>query len=197
MIPRVFFKRFFSLLAGCLGLQVLGACASRDREHTMLISVPDQAMLVLNRGEPIARYPVSTSKFGLGDRPNSFATPTGRLQVAKKIGDGAPLGAVFKDRKPTGEILPPNAPGRDPIVTRILWLDGLEPGNASSFSRHIYIHGTPEEKNIGRPVSYGCIRMKSSDVVALYNRVGVGAEVLVSDKPLEKLYADYRQGMSR
>lgn len=173
-------------------LQVLSACASVDRDHAMLVSVPDQSMLLLERGQPVAQFPVSTSKFGVGDRPNSYATPSGRMQVAKKIGDGAPLGTVFKDRKPTGEILPANAPGRDPIVTRILWLKGLEDRNAGAFARYIYIHGTPEEKKIGQPASYGCIRMRSSDVVALYDQVGIGAEVVVSDQPLRKLYAEYR-----
>ena len=86
----------------------------------------------------------------------------------------------FKDRKPTGEIVPVNAPGRDPIVTRILWLKGLERQNANAFERMIYIHGTPEEARLGTPASYGCIRMRSVDVIALFNTVGRGARVIVS-----------------
>jgi lipoprotein-anchoring transpeptidase ErfK/SrfK len=101
----------------------------------------------------------------------------GRLQIAKKIGAGAPVGAVFKNRKPTGEVLVPDAPGRDPIVTRILWLKGLEPQNADAYHRYIYIHGTPEERNIGKPASFGCIRMRSADIVRLFATVGVGAKV--------------------
>jgi hypothetical protein len=97
--------------------------------------------------------------------------------VTKKIGYGLPEGAVFKSRRFTGEVLPVNAPGRDPIVTRILWLDGRESHNRNSFGRFIYIHGTPEERNIGLPVSYGCIRMRSRDVVSLFDRVGLGARV--------------------
>jgi lipoprotein-anchoring transpeptidase ErfK/SrfK len=84
---------------------------------------------------------------------------------------------VFKDRKPTGEILTPNAPGRDPIVTRILWLKGLEAQNHNAFGRYIYIHGTPVENQIGKPASYGCIRMRSQDVVQLFTTVGVGTSV--------------------
>jgi hypothetical protein len=97
--------------------------------------------------------------------------------VTKKIGHGLPHGAVFKSRRFTGEVLPVDAPGRDPIVTRILWLDGKESHNRNSFGRFIYIHGTPEERNIGLPVSYGCIRMRSRDVVSLFDRVGLGARV--------------------
>ncbi|MGV3533190.1 MAG: L,D-transpeptidase family protein, partial [Chthoniobacteraceae bacterium] len=88
----------------------------------IVVSVPDQKMVILQNGLRVAQYPVSTSKFGVGDRPRSFATPLGTLQVASKVGQNAPLGAVFKGRRYTGEILKPNAPGRDPIVTRILHL---------------------------------------------------------------------------
>src|SRR5262249_9125720 len=124
------------------------------------------------------------SRFGLGDRRGSRFTPLGKLQIAQKIGDNAPSGAVFKDRHRTGEIVAPNSAGRDPIVTRILWLRGLEAQNANAFSRDIYIHGTPEERLIGTPASYGCIRMRSSDVIQLYNIVGVGAAVVIVDTSL-------------
>src|SRR5439155_15164173 len=105
----------------------------------------------------------------------------------EKIGDDAPPGAVFKDRRRTGEIVAPDSPGRDPIVTRILWLRGSEPQNANAFARDIYIHGTPEERNIGLPVSYGCIRMRSGDIINLYEIVGRGAEVAIVDAPLASL----------
>jgi len=120
----------------------------------------------------------------LGDYLRSSRTPLGELEVAKKIGDNAPLGAVFKDRVRTGEIVAPNSPGRDPIVTRILWLRGREAQNANAFGRYIYIHGTPQECLIGMPASYGCIRMRSTDVVQLYSIVGVGAAVTIVDVPL-------------
>jgi lipoprotein-anchoring transpeptidase ErfK/SrfK len=132
----------------------------------------------------MAVYPVSTSKFGLGDWPGSYRTPLGRLEIAKKIGDQAPSGAVFKDRRRTGEIVAPDSPGRDPIVTRILWLRGREAQNGNAFDRNIYIHGTPEERNIGLPASYGCIRMRSSDIINLYEIVGWGAEVTIVDESL-------------
>jgi hypothetical protein len=164
----------------------LSSCAAPDRTHRIVISTRDQKMALLEHEKPIAVYPVSTSKFGLGDGLNTCRTPLGQLEVAQKIGDGAPLGSVFKDRRRTGEVIPVNAPGRDPIVTRILWLRGLESQNANAFGRTIYIHGTPEERNIGRPVSYGCIRMRSTDVIALYDIVGRGAQVSIVNEPLEQ-----------
>lgn len=137
-------------------------------------------MLVFEHGAEIARYDVSTSKFGLGDRPGSYATPLGAMQVAQKIGAGQPSGMKFKSRRPTGEIVQPNAPGRDPIVSRILWLRGLEGQNRQAYNRGIYIHGTAEEYTIGTPASYGCIRMRSRDVISLFNKVEVGARVEVT-----------------
>jgi len=159
-------------------------CTQVDNRHVMHISVADQKMLVTERGQPVATFPISTSKFGLSSRPGSYGTPLGQHRVLKKIGHGLPPGAVFKSRRFTGEVLSVNAPGRDPIVTRILWLNGKEGHNRNSFDRYIYIHGTPEERNIGSPVSYGCIRMRSSDVIALFDRVGVGARVDIFREPL-------------
>jgi lipoprotein-anchoring transpeptidase ErfK/SrfK len=151
---------------------------------SVVVSVPDQTLAVINDGVVIARYPVSTSKFGLGDRAGTYATPLGTMAVASKIGANAPLGAVFKNRRMTGEVLKPNAPGRDPIVTRILWLRGLEKTNAHAYGRNIYIHGTPEERFIGRPASYGCIRMRSGDVAQLFNAIPVGARIEVANARL-------------
>ena len=162
----------------------LASCAAPDTQHHIVISTRDQKLAVLDRGNLLATYLVSTSKFGLGDRPGSRFTPLGQLQIAEKIGDNAPPGAVFKDRRRTGEIVLANSPGRDPIVTRILWLRGRESQNANAFGRDIYIHGTPEERLIGRPASYGCVRMRSTDIVQLYNIVGVGAAVTIVDTPL-------------
>jgi len=144
-------------------------------------------MALLEDGAPLATYPVSTSKFGLGDLPGTSWTPLGKLEIARKIGAGAPSGAAFKDRRWTGEIVPPDAPGRDIIVTRILWLKGEEAQNARAYSRYIYIHGTPEERNIGLPVSYGCVRMRSRDVIELFDIVGTGAQVEIENAPLESL----------
>jgi lipoprotein-anchoring transpeptidase ErfK/SrfK len=167
---------------------ILAGCTQFDNRHIMHVSVADQKMVVTDGGQPVAVYPISTSKFGLSSAPGSYATPLGKHRVAKKIGDGLPQGAVFKSRRFTGEVLPVDAPGRDPIVTRILWLDGQEPNNRNSFERFIYIHGTPEERNIGLPVSYGCIRMRSQDVIALYDRVGVGARVDIFREPMAQRF---------
>ena len=144
---------------------------------SVVVSVPDQTLALIDDGVVVARFPVSTSKFGLGDSAGSYATPLGSMAIASKIGANAPLGAVFKSRSMTGEILPPNAPGRDPIVTRILWLRGLEKRNTRAFSRNIYVHGTPEERLIGRPASYGCIRMRSRDIARLFGAVNVGTKI--------------------
>jgi hypothetical protein len=115
------------------------------------------------------------------------------LAIASKIGTGAPLGAVFKSRHFTGEVLRPNAPGRDPIVTRILHLKGLEAQNAKAFSRGIYIHGTPQERLIGRPASFGCIRMKSRDVVRVFDAVPVGTKVEIVNVPLSRALNEVAQ----
>jgi len=163
---------------------LLASCATPDTQHHIVISAREQKLALLDRGNLMAVYPVSTSRFGLGDWRGSSCTPLGELEIAEKIGGDAPLGTVFKDRRPTGEIVAPDTPGRDPIVTRILWLRGREEQNANAFGRYIYIHGTPEERSIGLPVSYGCIRMRSTDIVNLYNAVGYKTEVTIIDAPL-------------
>ncbi len=167
-------------------LLLMGASCSTTPKTTMhmVVSVPDQRMVLMDKGVPVKSYPVSTSKFGLGDRPGSNYTPLGRMRVYSKIGDNAKPGTVFKGRRPTGEVVKPNSPGRDPIVSRILWLEGTQRCNAGAKNRYIYIHGTPEERNIGRPASYGCIRMKSKDVIDLYKRVARGATVDVKPSHL-------------
>ncbi len=151
----------------------------------MVVSVPDQKMALYKRGKLMDVYDISTSRFCLSCRPGTNGTPLGKHEIAKKIGAGQPSGMKFKSRRPTGEIVPVNAPGRDPIVTRILWLKGLESHNRTSFSRTIYIHGTPEENKIGTPASYGCVRMRSRDILDLYTTVGTGAEVNIVNAPLD------------
>jgi hypothetical protein len=158
-------------------LFLLAGCAQKDTLHRIVISIPEQRMEVLEGERPIAQYQVSTSKFCLSDRPGSRGTPLGELEIARKIGGNAPPGAVFKNQRETGEVLRPDAPGRDPIVSRILWLRGLEACNRNAYRRYIYIHGTAAEAQIGTPASFGCIRMRSADVIQLYDIVGVGAKV--------------------
>jgi hypothetical protein len=162
------------------------AVAPLDTSSELIISVRDQKLMLLRNGSKVATYPISTSMFGLGDARGRMTTPLGYLAVEKKIGDNVPVGAVFHKRRLTGEVLQPNTPGRDPITTRIIWLRGLEAQNAHAFQRCIYIHGTPEEKKIGMPASYGCIRMKSKDVAELYDQVPVGALVQIIPDRLPK-----------
>ena len=152
--------------------------------HTMVVSVPDQKLALYRKGELVQLYDVSTSKFCLSSRPGSYGTPLGTHEVAKKIGGGQPMGMKFSSRRATGEIVPPNSPGRDPIVSRILWLTGMESCNRNSYGRCIYIHGTAEEWRVGTPASYGCIRMRSGDVMDLYRTIGVGAKVRIVNEPL-------------
>src|SRR5437764_1204674 len=179
------------VLAVILIAASITSCVAPDMRHQIVISARDQKLALLDRGNVMAIYPVSTSKFGLGDWQRSSYTPLGKLEIAKKIGDNAPPGAVFKDRRRTGEIVLPDSPGRDPIVTRILWLRGLEPQNANAFYRYIYIHGTPEERFIGMPASYGCIRMRSRDIINLYDIVGIGAGVTIVDTGLASAIPGY------
>ena len=150
----------------------------------IVISVAEQKLVVLREGGVVSKYPISTSKFGLGDSFGSYKTPLGQLRVCEKVGGEFASGTVIKHRSATGEVLAVNAAGRDPIVTRILWLDGQEEQNRNARARGIYIHGTTEEKRIGDPVSYGCIRMRSRDVISLYNKIEVGARVEISTSRL-------------
>jgi len=150
---------------------------------SIVISVPEQKLTVLRDGCFWKKYPISTSKFGIGDSYGSYKTPLGQLRVCEKIGEELASGSVIKQRHATGEVLPANSPGRDPIVTRILWLDGLEEQNHNARSRGIYIHGTTEEGKIGKPVSYGCIRMRSQDVLEVFEEVTIDTPVsIISDK---------------
>ncbi len=154
----------------------------------VLISVPDQKLAVVCNGEWVARYPVSTSRFGTGDSFYSYRTPLGDLRVCEKIGEDLPPGAVIHHRAATGEILPVNAPGRDPIVTRVIWLDGLEPQNHNARTRGIYIHGTPQEWTIGKPMSWGCIRMRSKDVIKFFDEIPVGTVVSIIPEKLPHMH---------
>lgn len=177
----------------CIGTLavLLAGCATRTTSYrpdtVVRVSVHDQALEVVKNGIPTHRFPVSTSRFGLGDQPNSFRTPLGRFVVQNKIGDGVPLGGKFYHRKYTGErvdLKRASASDHDSLLTRILWLRGLEEQNRNAYSRGIYIHGTNQESLIGRPASYGCIRMRNRDVLVLYDCVPVGSLVLIQREPL-------------
>lgn len=138
----------------------------------------------------LCEYPVSTARNGAGEAEGSYCTPRGLHRIAQKIGADAPLFSVFKARVPTGEIWTPEleakAPGSDWILSRILWLEGMEPaknqgGTVDSQARYIYIHGTNEESKIGTAVSHGCIRMRNTDVADLFERVPVGTVVEMTE----------------
>jgi L,D-transpeptidase YbiS len=140
------------------------------------VNVSRQTLEVL-RGELIEKtYPISTSRFGLGTEPGSYRTPLGRFQVSEKYGHDTPLGAVFKSRLPTGEISPQGG-DEDLVLTRILWLDGLDPDNANTKARYIYIHGTNHEALLGTPASHGCVRMANADIAELFPLIPEGTSV--------------------
>ena len=176
-----------------ISLVVLASVALAERTHAssagreIVISVPDQELAVLDRGKLAARYSVSTSKFGIGDSSGSYRTPLGVLFISGKFGDKLPSGTVIKNRVPTGEIVNANAPGRDAIVSRVIWLRGMESQNRAAHDRCIYIHGTREEKRIGKPASFGCIRMRSRDVIALYDLVHIGMHLAITQKRIADL----------
>ena len=178
LLFRLFFAACLALAASAIPALAAGEEAASRTE--IIVSIADQKLALVRDGEILRKYTISTSRFGIGDSFGSYRTPVGRLKVSEKIGDGLAAGAVIRHRNATGEILQPNAPGRDPIVSRILWLDGMEPGNSNAFARCVYIHGTPDEKHLGRPASYGCIRMRSADVIELYSSIPVGTEVSIT-----------------
>lgn len=155
------------------------------------VSIPLQTLRVFDdAGRLLGEYPVSTALNGIGEQKNSYCTPRGLHVVRAKIGAGQPLGAVFRGRRPTGEVWTPalhaQHPGRDWILTRILWLSGCEPGfnrlgNVDSMQRYIYIHGTPDSEPMGEAHSHGCIRMRNADVRELFDLVPIGTQVMVLD----------------
>ncbi len=152
----------------------------KSAQARIYISVSKQRLTLKLAGKKLGEYPISTSGFGLGSEEGSMKTPTGRFRVAEKIGGGMPLGTVFKSRRPvkaTKKLLREE----DLVMTRILWLDGLDPGNANTHQRYIYIHGTNHEENIGEPASHGCIRMKRDDVAELFELVEVDAPVAIRE----------------
>jgi lipoprotein-anchoring transpeptidase ErfK/SrfK len=142
--------------------------------------------LLDDAGQVLRRYAVSTGANGAGEESGSFCTPRGRHIVRAKIGAGQPVNTVFVRRRPTGEIYAPQLgaqhPGRDWILTRILWLSGCEPGynrlgTCDTMRRYIYIHGTPDETQLGKPGSKGCVRMCNADLLELFDLVPAGTEV--------------------
>jgi len=150
---------------------------SRTNIH---ISIRDQQLTVKEDETPIRTYPVSTSRFGIGTKQGSLKTPVGRFRVAEKIGGHTPAGTIFRSRVPLkqGDPLPPT---EDLVMSRILWLDGLDEHNANTRDRFIYIHGTKHEGKIGSPASCGCIRMRNADVVELFDLVDQDTPVIIEE----------------
>ena len=150
------------------------------------INLAFQRLDVYEDNQLVGRYPISSARNGAGEQAGSFCTPRGRHVVRAKLGTGQPINAVFVGRRPTGEVYTPEmaerSPGRDWILTRILWLSGCEPGfnrlgSVDTMRRFIYIHGTPDVQHIGVPVSHGCIRMRNEDIVDLFEKIPVGTQV--------------------
>jgi L,D-transpeptidase YbiS len=154
------------------------------------VSLAEQRLYLLEGDAIAAEYPVSTARNGPGERHGSGCTPRGLHRIRVKIGRDAPLNAVFVGRRRTGEVYTPDLgarhPERDWILTRILWLGGLEPGrnrfgDCDTLRRYIYLHGCPDQLPLGRPLSHGCIRMGNTDVADLFERVRVGDRVLIEE----------------
>lgn len=153
------------------------------------IHIPTQTLTLFDdTGKVLHRYPVSTAMRGAGEEAGSYCTPRGRHVIRAKIGAGQPENTVFVRRRPTGEIYSPELeaqfPGRDWILTRILWLSGCEAGynrlgSCDTMRRYIYIHGTPDSAQMSIPASHGCIRMRNADIMELFDRVPAGTVVLV------------------
>jgi lipoprotein-anchoring transpeptidase ErfK/SrfK len=154
----------------------------------LCVSIARQQMDLIVAGTRAMGWPVSTAKNGPGERRGSECTPRGWHRIRARIGAGMPSGTVFRGRRPTGELydtaLEARYPGRDWILTRILWLGGLEPGfnrygDVDTAWRYVYIHGSPDHGVSGVPASHGCVRMKSADMMDVFDRVPPGMRVLI------------------
>ena len=158
--------------------------------HMINLYVKTQQLILIARDRQVIRYSVSTAKKGVGQLSGSEQTPLGRHIIRAKIGEGQPENTVFIGRRPTGEVYSPELAAANPhrqdwILTRILWLSGVEPGvnrlgHVDSMRRYIYIHGTPDSEPMGEPLSHGCIRMRNKDVIDLFERVNVGISIRIS-----------------
>ena len=146
--------------------------------RSLVVDVATQTLRVMDGRKVAAEFPVSTSKFGLGFQEGSYQTPTGKFRIARKIGGSAPPWTIFRARKNTGHKAKPGG-DEDLVLTRILTLDGLEPRNANSLARYIYIHGTNQEHLIGTPASHGCVRLRNADMIALHRMVRAGTPVRI------------------
>lgn len=168
----------------------------KDMETWVRVSLEEQTLQLMLGQEVQKEWAVSTAANGAGEEMDSERTPRGWHSIRARIGDGFELNTVFRGRRPTGEIysgqLDARHPERDWILTRILWLCGLEPGRnrlgrQDSMRRYIYIHGCPDSAPVGTPKSHGCIRMRNPDVVELFDRVPKFCRVLIQEEPFHTL----------
>lgn len=164
----------------------------KNSSSSLVINIAEQTLALYNNQDKVRQYRISTAKNGIGSQQDSGCTPLGRHLIAQKIGGDAPCNAVFVGRVPTGEIysleLAEQHPERDWILSRILWLEGLEEGinkgynergGCDTYERYIYIHGTPDSEPMGVPYSHGCIRMRNQDIIELYEQVDEGTAVTI------------------
>jgi lipoprotein-anchoring transpeptidase ErfK/SrfK len=149
---------------------------SLSERQLLIVEVSQQRADLITDGAVTHSWEVSTSRLGLGTEEGSFRTPIGHFRICEKIGDSAPLWSIFKSRVPTGDLASPGGE-EDLVLTRILWLEGLDPENANTKSRYIYFHGTNREDLIGTPASHGCIRLRNAEMVELFDLVEVGLSV--------------------
>jgi len=162
----------------------------QERGIWLDVDLAEQRLSLMEGAVAVKDYAIASGRAGIGERNGSGQTPRGWHQVRAKIGTGRPVGTVFRGRRPTGEIYSPALaaaqPERDWILTRILWLSGLEPGfnrlgEVDTMRRYIYIHGGPDDAPVGEPGSRGCIRMRNADVTDLFERVPAHAPVLIHE----------------
>lgn len=146
-----------------------------DRHH-LIVDIPSQTLKLLEGERVLSCWSISTSRYGVGTEKGSFKTPTGFFRICEKIGAGAPMWSIFKNRVPTGGIASPGGE-EDLVLTRILWLEGIDPENANTRDRYIYFHGTNQEDLIGFPASHGCIRLRNNEMIDLYDQVAEGLHV--------------------
>ncbi len=173
-LNKLFAIACLTFLAGCSSVGQL------QQPVDLVVSLADQALYARRGAELVKTYSVSTSRYGAGEMLDSGKTPRGSHRIATKIGEGVPLGTVFIDRNP----LPPEVKvkGTPPVTTRIMWLAGNEPHNQNTKIRYIYLHGTREDHLLGTPASAGCVRLRETEVVELFNLVTEGTPVLIVEE---------------
>jgi lipoprotein-anchoring transpeptidase ErfK/SrfK len=174
--------QFAAANKGKLGITyAIASCPSETTEMKSIhVSIRDQLLTLKEDETPVRTYLVSTSRFGVGTEEGSLKTPIGRFRVAEKIGGDMPTGTIFQSRVPL-KPADPLPPTEDLVMSRILWLDGLDEHNTNTRERFIYIHGTKHEDKIGSPASCGCIRMRNADVVELFDLVDHDTSVIIEE----------------